>query len=293
MQLVQDTPLETWGNHHVLAKLLAGHHFEDHLQLAMQLAVLWKFGGVLLQPGMTLSPVQVKDMTAASQYNSDSVGSCPGSLGQDTAIIAADPKQMGGLWAAYATRQAPWVETMINSFLNQFRWSQPIRDRYNASAWPIFCSPQELTASSLVTVRTLTSVSCPHYSGYVDGHAGPDQYFATLSYDERRKFLVNKLHNYGMNLGDETQGLAGIQALPRLDAFVERDRLDLDMLKLTDSSLPPINVTEGPDNNGGRRVKLFFNAWWDTPDMTWPPPPYLDPNVWWCRSLRLPRWRDA
>jgi len=59
--LVQDlchgSPAEDWCRHHVLAKILEGSHYELHLQVLMQLAVLLKHGGVVqVEPGAYTRP---------------------------------------------------------------------------------------------------------------------------------------------------------------------------------------------------------------------------------------------
>jgi len=140
------------------------------------------------------------------------------------------------------------------------------------------------------TILPLSSTqNCPQ-TLFGDGlHTGHVKYFATLNYDERHKYLVKHLHNYGMNVGDETQGLAGIQAIPRLDAFIERDRLDI--VHFTDSKTPPLGYhnnkkksavraasnDNGNDDDDGRRVQVFLNAWWGTKTMVWPPPHWVEP----------------
>lgn len=256
-ELAQDTPLSTWANHHVLAKLLSGHHYEHHLQLAMQLAALWKQGGVLLQPGVRYQ--------AGNFDIADSVGTCEG-------LVAQEQPMAGGLWGMSAPQHSPHVHKMIKNFLSAYKWDKPIRERYDPNSWPVTFDAASLTTSTFT--KTSLGSACPD-KDFVDGHTGPTKYYGTLNYDERHEYLINYLQNYAMNLGDETQGLAGIQALPRLDAFVERDHLET--VKFIDQSIPPLfqGNTSRPDD--GRRVQVFFNAWWGTPTMTWPPPKYIDP----------------
>lgn len=252
--LAQETPLETWANHHVLVKLLAGHLYEDYLQVAMQLAAAWKYGGVVLQPG-------VKYEQANNDKEDLTVWTCPSQGGAVTT--------MGGLVGLMtASSQSEGVKTMIANFLNAFTWDKTIRDRYVPDKWPV-----QVNWKALVTPAPSSEAHCPSLD-FVDGYPGPAKYFGTLNYDERHKYLVEYLHNHGMNLGDETQGLAGIQALPRLDAFVERDRVE--MVRFTNVKTPPLVYNSSlPDD--GRRVQVFFNAWWGTKTMTWPPPAYIDP----------------
>ena len=256
-ELAKDTPLETWASHHVLAKLLSGHLYEHHLQIAMQLAAAWKLGGVLLQPGVKF---QAKKLT-----DTDLIGTCNG-LAAEVAPLA------GGFWAVSATKtKSELVQNMIEGFVKSYSWDKPIRHRYNPAKWPV-----DFSIESMVSVMNVSlDAGCPQ-APFTDGYRGPAKYFGTLNYNSRHEYLVKYAYNHGMNLGDETQGLAGIQALPRLDAFVERDQLE--MVRFTDTKTPPLirDVNSSlPDD--GRRVQIFMNAWWGTPAMTWPPPKGIDP----------------
>ena len=258
-ELAKDTPLETWANHHVLAKLLSGHLYEHHLQVAMQLAAAWKLGGVLLQPGVKY--------VAGTFNDTDAVGTC-----HDHAVESTPAAS--GFWGLSATSpKSSLVQVMMEKFLKAYRWEKPIRERYNPTKWPVKFSLESLQKKSGKKVSLESG--CPERH-FVDGYPGPAKYFGTLNYDERHKYLVEYLKNHGMNLGDETQGLAGIQALPRLDAFVERDKLE--MVRFSDSKTPPlIRSLNSSLPDDGRRVQMFFNAWWGTKTMTWPPPNFIDP----------------
>ena len=59
------------------------------------------------------------------------------------------------------------------------------------------------------------------------------------------------------NLGDDIQSLAAQQFLPRVDTFIDRDRLD----KYRD----------------GKFTALICNGWWTHRPATWPPPPAIEP----------------
>ena len=256
-ELAKDTPLETWANHHVLAKLLSGHLYEHHLQIAMQLAAAWKHGGVLLQPGVQY---QAGKFTAT-----DSIGTCHG-------VAATVTPTAGGFWGVSTTKpKSELVQNMIEEFVKSYSWDKPIRDRYNAAKWPLDFSMESMTSGSSVSLKS----GCPQ-APFTDGYRGPAKYFGTLNYDVRHQYLVKYQNNHGMNLGDETQGLAGIQVLPRLDAFVERDKLE--MVRFTDTKTPPlIQDVSSTFPDDGRRVHMFMNAWWGTPTMTWPPPKGIAP----------------
>ncbi|KAL7477764.1 hypothetical protein ACHAW6_003561 [Cyclotella cf. meneghiniana] len=160
----------------------------------------------------------------------------------------------------------------MNKFLKAYKWDKSVQSRYDPTQWPIKVD-WEGSASSINKIA-MDSHECSHnMSRFKDGHGGAATYYGTLNYDERHKYLVRKKNIHGMNLGDETQGLAGIQMLPRLDAFVERDRIE--MVTFANSSTPRLHPESLEDD--GRRVIVFFNAWWGTTDMTWPPPAYIEP----------------
>ena len=76
-------------------------------------------------------------------------------------------------------------------------------------------------------------------------------HFGTLSFDAR----VRKVK--AANLGDEIQGFPGLQFLPYVDFFVERDKLE--------------------NSKGEQKITTFFNAWWGDPYSSWPPPINIEP----------------
>ncbi len=100
----------------------------------------------------------------------------------------------------------------------------------------------------------------------VDYQDSSDTYFfGSLGYDDLHRKLMSKRIRT-MNNGDEMQGLAGIQMLPRVDAFVERDVLH--QAKFATPSL---------SNNSTDKIVMFWNAWYGILAMIWPPPDFLEP----------------
>ena len=76
-------------------------------------------------------------------------------------------------------------------------------------------------------------------------------HYGTLSHDTR-------VHDIStVNLGDEIQAFPGLQFLPFVDVFVERDNLKM--------------------SRGNDKVTCFFNAWWGSPKANWPPPSNINP----------------
>ncbi len=60
------------------------------------------------------------------------------------------------------------------------------------------------------------------------------------------------------NLGDEIQSIAARQFLPRVDGFIDRDRL----------------VMSGRKKNAN--FKLILNGWYSHSPERWPPPPNIN-----------------
>lgn len=82
----------------------------------------------------------------------------------------------------------------------------------------------------------------------------PKRKFGTLSYQTRQSHLLST-GNPVLNRGDEMQGLAGNQFLPRLDAFVEADRLDIGSYIGTANS----SATTKVSSSSSPRQRLHFS----------------------------------
>jgi len=265
--LAESTPVQGWAEHHVLAKLQAGFHFEDQLQVAMQLAALYKYGGAVLhmmqvETGMQQQPARKEDL---------------GLLEASSSVVSP----YGGLWYAACQKAAPVIETWVkaslsfveNSIYNDDAW---LESHYKTASWP-FRVDWDATLQDAKATHKL-GVSSVEIGNIISKPTNTKS-FATLNYDSRKSFLLSR-GNPGMNIGDEMQGLAGIQFLPRLDAFLERDRLDIvrftDSIELSDSidTKTPATVW---DDTANRSLYAFLNAWWGTPTMVWPPPDYIKP----------------
>ncbi len=57
-ELFNETPLFKWQQQHILHKMLMGQSFEEHLQFATQLSILWKFGGIYMSPKLSCSSLK-------------------------------------------------------------------------------------------------------------------------------------------------------------------------------------------------------------------------------------------
>ena len=228
-ELVKDTPLDQWLARHPLNKVLAGLEFEDHLHIVTQLAILWKHGGTYINPMVTIT-----DDTSLPSCQSGWI-----SNGRENSILDI---------SCFPTSH-PLIQNIMESFVRDypkqangtltfhFSFKNVVENAYNS-----YCK---------------TNIDCLVYSDLNYTIASWNQsiiersHYGTLSYDVR----VNKIK--GANLGDEIQGFPGIQFLPFIDQFLERDKLS----KLS---------TKEP-------VAIFFNAWWGDDSMSWPPPSNVHP----------------
>ena len=260
--LAQNTPLEDWVGDHVLAKILSAHYYEETLQVVLQLVVLYKYGGVVLLAGLRPTP-QLVDIGL-----DDTVWLKAPSFG------LVRPGVGGGLYAAAAPPAHPHVTTYMTEMLAAYHIQY-----YVPTAWPIQIQWNNLCARTDECLTARVPLSDWGLQTEPDSPVQyrPRRHYGTLSYQARRHYL-RSINNPGMNKGDEMQGLAGIQFLPRIDAFVERDRLDVVQV------LGSVNFTaSGPVTPHTKSMPatvpttVFLNAWWGTPSWVWPPPGKLEP----------------
>jgi lipopolysaccharide biosynthesis glycosyltransferase len=264
--LAQDSPLEEWAGDHLLAKLLHANYFEETLQVAMQLVILWKHGGVVMLPG---SIATTEFSNALQKYH-------PTVLVQKESDEGMFVIPNGGLSAIASSATHPTIVKMMESIVKLSSWPT-----YDPKQWPVHVKWDDLF-SKIVENSAVNAVST---SGLVDTSpkelrisGEKKRHFGSLTYQARRSYLKSK-GNMGMNRGDEMQGLGGLQFLPRLDAFVERDRLDVvSVIGSSNFSSSSQAVTPStPPRPAETPTTVFLNAWYGTPDMVWPPPGKLEP----------------
>jgi lipopolysaccharide biosynthesis glycosyltransferase len=266
--LAEGSPLEDWVGDHILAKLLSAHYFEQTLQVAMQLVVLWKYGGVVVLAG---SKPSVKLSTL---------------LGKETTLLSAPGGGLvraglaGGLHGAGAPSANSIVRDLMVEMLVAYHWSGPEGPKYVSSDWPVKIKWEDICRKATGCSAASVSIEEMGVDFEGDGNVAvdlPPRHFGTLSYQARRHYLKS-IGNPGMNVGDEMQGLAGIQFIPRLDAFVERDRLDtVNVISSRKFNATGPVTPEDKSNIAKVPTTVFFNAWWGTKTWVWPPPGKLEP----------------
>ena len=223
--LARETHVEQWVREHVLAKIRSAHYYELQLQVVMQLAALYRYGGALGD-----SSVSHKDEWIVG-------ANCQPTL-TETGLVGASLKK----------------ET-ISELLLKF-----VAEYSSSVDWPVAMDWQKVFSildCSLFVANKPAPTRLPNLEPR-------GLRYGTLSYDTRRQYLLAHENN-GMDLGDEMQGLAGIQFLPYLDALVERDSINL--VYGTQNLKAPIK----------EKTLVFANAWYGSSTKQWPPPDYIDP----------------
>ena len=227
---VEGTPLEYWVARHPINKVLAGKEFETHLADVVTLGLLWNYGGIYVAPTVRIaSLVCLHDKNAWVSKGVNVVGI---------------PRVLD---VSYFPQYHPFIKKLAELYVSEY----PIKGTKNDSfpfnfqrtVWNIFND---------------SCMDCPNIAADVQldtvnltSNAVETRHFGTISYDQR-------VRDVGVaNLGDEIQGFPGLQYLPFLDTFLERDNLN--------------------DSQSSSKIIAFFNAWWGSWKATWPPPSNVDP----------------
>ena len=239
-ELVKDTPLEHWLARHTFNKLIAGTEFENHLHDVVRLGILWKYGGIFVDP-----TVRVLAHPA-----------CPGAPLERvpnnmdawvSGIHTAKDGIPGSFDVMFFTQNHPFISQLAEIYNQKYpiRKNEIVQFQFHNMVSSLFSDscrhcPNVSEDLLLKRVHQLTDDSLER--GF---------HYGTLSYNTRVAIARDA------NLGDEVQGFPGIQFLPFVDVFVERDNLRA--------------------SSGNGRITVFFNAWWGSSGADWPPPTNVDP----------------
>lgn len=226
--IVQGLALEEWLARHPINKILAGRSFETNLQDAAMLGLLFSHGGFYVSP-----TVRIKERLT--------VPLCKKGL---RARVSFDLSSEYLFDVAYLTPGHPFLKNLahffVSSYPTQGKSCVPFKFDIRRKVWEALDDCPLCPQPADMRLERLGEVSEP-----------PERHFGTLSYNARIR--ITRLPN----IGDEIQGFPGIQFLPYLDTFVERDTLG--------------------DYGHGGNITLFFNAWWGSPYAQWPPTPNVHP----------------
>ena len=233
-EAVQGTPLEYWVARHPINKVLAGKEFETHLADVVTLGLLWNYGGIYVAPTVRIASLvclHCKDTWVSKGVNVPEGGI---------------PRVLD---VSYFPQYHPFIKKLAELYVSEYpikgTKNDPFPFNFQRTVWNIFND---------------SCVDCPNIAADVQldtvnltSNAVETSHFGTLSYDQRQ--VEAGVHEG--NLGDEVQGFPGLQYLPFLDTFLERDNLN--------------------DSQSSSKVLAFFNAWWGSSKATWPPPSNVDP----------------
>ena len=227
-ELVQDTPFENWLARHMFYKVLAMEAYEDHLQEVVRLAILWSYGGLYFEPNVQL---MTKSLPACSS-DSEWVGKNPVSDGIQHFDIACLPKQAG------------FTKTLSKMFAEEYLPENSVKPKMNVDekTWNSYFSKTKLPEIVDVKYDTLSLSADQSWNNH----------YATLDYHTTVRRVSTD------NQGDEIQGYPGLQFLPFIDSFLDRDALY-------------------SNKNNDQHITAFFNAWWGYDKSDWPPQSNVDP----------------
>ena len=204
--LATGTPVEAWIREHSLVKILSMQLYESQLQLVTQLLILWHFGGKVIPLGVKIdfsiatktsqwiipANIQVTNIEKESVYS----------------LCNIRMSHVDIVFAMSGFRQELYAWKLLSTFADAYSL------KYNKLNWPLSIDWRQIFQSHchlfLHDVTMTNKISLQKKS------------YGTYSYNLRRKYLKERKNN-GMNIGDEMQGIAGIQFLPYLSRFIELD----------------------------------------------------------------------
>ena len=220
------TPLKVWGEYHALNKVLLGIRYEWYLTQALCLAHLWLHGGHFYLPSYG-------KITSQNDH-----GNWPCMPFKQTGNEMRLPPR--------DERVKKKMETFLRN-MNSWQQSKRVPAIFQNTVWNAFSRYCEKEPFCLIP----SSQSLPDLYER-DGIPFESQHhFGTLSYDG------NVASKQRANVGDEMQGIAGMQFLPFLDFFLDRE------------------YQVAPNITGQHLV--FFNTWWGGKKRKWPPSENIEP----------------
>ena len=193
LTLANETPIFPWAKRHALMKILTGPAYEGHLQKAIQLALWWKYGGIILDLDLNATQ-QVKFLSMAGQLKTNS-------------CIFAPPKVPLAL--CNLERKHPFVDSLMKAFVSSFNL------KCNGS-WPYVID------FNLVLQRTISKF---RNSSELPKDVTKD--FLDVVGNNKR---LSKKSKFGMihytksgNIGDQVQNIAAAHFLPYIDILLPRE----------------------------------------------------------------------
>ena len=229
VELVKDTAFEGWLARHMFYKVLAMASYEDHLQEVVRLAILWKYGGLYIEPHVHLKSKQQFPQCSVDPW----IGKQEAGGGIQHFDVACFPKQNKFIYKLSMM--------FAKNYYNPSGKYVPPSMNASESIWNSYFKGEKLPKVVEIDFKTLSLETDQPWN----------HHYATLSYESR----VNVT---GVNVGDEIQGFPGLQFLPFIDNFLDRDNLY-------------------SNTHNDQHIEAFFNAWWGDYRAKWPPQPNINP----------------
>ena len=234
------TPLKEWGERHVLYKVLAGFHYEWYLTQAVCLAHLWQHGGRFYLPPYRIT----EGISNIGKYPDDLQDNDSPCMSLRNAIKRNDLDSLKATFTMPPKDER--VQRKMKKFLENMSWNfSTLPAMFQDTVWNAFGKPCRMFSCSTRNPKSLRDLYTQQMVQFDEEH-----HFGAISIDSTSR--TNRI-----NIGDEIQTIAGIQFLPFLDFFLDR------------------NLQIAPDTRGNHTV--FFNAMWANNRLKWPPSENIDP----------------
>lgn len=212
--ITSGTPVANWTRMFPIVKIMAGKLYEDQLQKVIQMAILWKYGGLVFDARALV----IDEETFISKLRS---------LKKNTCML----KDMNDipLGICYLNPGDPFVTALMDKFVKSYKlelpykWPMTARERqYHFTAgmknWPYKYDFIHLVDH----VQFLTPNPGSHIHDVTDNLLGALQIVG----------LPDPLRKYGIlsywwtcNIGDDIQSVATAQFVPRVDYFINRNKI--------------------------------------------------------------------
>ncbi len=191
-ELFNETPLFEWQQKHVFHKILAGQSFEDHLQSATQLTLLWKFGGIYVSPKLSCS--RLKNVA-------------PGNISSWVALPLSTDKDFNVMDLVYFKDHHPFVWKLMKLFVEKYHTG--LQKESFKFDFALLAQEQIMKHKDVGTRQNL-----PCNNSFLQVRKTKEHFGV---------FVVAK-----GNIGDEIQNFVGIQFYPYVDRLMKRELLKED-----------------------------------------------------------------
>ncbi|XP_033646128.1 uncharacterized protein LOC117305368 [Asterias rubens] len=202
--IMGETPLEEWLARHPIHKIMTGVNFEEYLHDSVRLALLWKHGGIYINPLVSLNDFKLP-VSSDAWLSTDVVTT-------DTSRVLMD--------LCYFPPQHPFIMKLMKAFTDLFPHQNIPKTSESKAKLLTFDFPA-IVRNMHISLKD--QISCPRVIEITTGKlatSGTKEYhYGTLSYNMRVKITGSS------NLGDEMQGFSGVRFLPFVDNFIEREDL--------------------------------------------------------------------